>query len=63
MKSLRHAKSVLAAPTSHIARRSFTSASTARPLAPSPARSATRIHIQHVRPSPTIVASEQIYIF
>src|SRR5882757_5468764 len=61
MKSLKHAKSALAASTSHVARRSFTSVSTARPLAPSSARSATRIHSRLLRPWPITLLSRQIY--
>lgn len=63
MKSLRHAKPALAAPISHVARvarRSFTSVSAARPLAPSSARSATRVHSRPLRPWPVTLLSRQI---
>jgi hypothetical protein len=63
MKSLRHVKLGLAAPTSHISWRSFASVSAAHPLASSTARSATRKHFQHARPPLMTLFSKQIYIF
>lgn len=63
MKSLNHAKSALATSTSHVARRSFTSVSAARPLALSAARSATSIPSRLLRPWPITLLSRQIYTY